>query len=59
ACETVREAAWFRGSSKANLSTAIYEVHSELVCHRADMKLLNVITVFVRLLLWKTIKNRH
>ncbi|EAQ9101146.1 hypothetical protein CFG14_22540 [Salmonella enterica] len=42
ACETVREAAWFRGSSKANLSTAIYEVHSELVCHRADMKLLNV-----------------
>ncbi len=42
ACDTVREAAWFRGSSMANLSTAIYEVHSESVCHKADMRLLNV-----------------
>lgn len=42
ACETVREASWFRGSSKANLSTAIYEVCTESECHRADMRLLNV-----------------
>ncbi|HDE1025495.1 TPA: hypothetical protein PCA81_003572 [Klebsiella variicola] len=42
ACESIREAAWFRGSCKVPLNTPIFEVHPSNHCHRADMKLLNV-----------------
>lgn len=42
ACESIKAAAWFRGSSKVPLSTPIFEVHPSDRCHRADMRLLNV-----------------
>ncbi|EBX1067450.1 hypothetical protein DQ010_25615 [Salmonella enterica subsp. enterica serovar Oranienburg] len=42
ACTTIRDAAWFRGSSRSPLSTPIYEVLTTTNCHKADMNLLNV-----------------
>lgn len=42
ACESVKEAAWFRGFSKFPLDTPIYEIHTSSVCHRGDMNLLNM-----------------
>ncbi|WP_380692128.1 hypothetical protein [Serratia marcescens] len=40
-CETVKEAAYFRGQSKCGIDVDIFEVHSSEGFHRADMNLLN------------------
>lgn len=42
ACETVREVAWFRGSSKFPINTPIFEVFTDATCHKGDMNLLNM-----------------
>lgn len=38
-CETLDEAKHFRGASNSTLNTPIYEVHSDLICHKGDMNL--------------------
>lgn len=42
ACESVKEAAWFRGFSKFPLDTPIFQVNSSSNYHRGDMNLLNM-----------------
>lgn len=42
ACESVKEAAWFRGFSKFPLDTPIFQVNSSSNYHRGDMNLLNL-----------------
>lgn len=39
-CETVREAAYFRGQTQCGIDVDIFEVHSSEGFHRADMNLL-------------------
>ncbi|HFY9976722.1 TPA: hypothetical protein ACIIU3_000046 [Serratia marcescens] len=40
-CETVREAAYFRGQTQCGIDVGIFEVHSNGGFHRADMNLLS------------------
>lgn len=42
ACESVKEAAWFRGFSQFPLDTPIFQVNSSSNYHRGDMNLLNM-----------------
>lgn len=40
-CESIREAAYFRGQTQCGIDVGIFEVHSSEGFHRADMNLLN------------------
>lgn len=40
-CETIKEAAYFRGQSQCGIDTPIFKVHTESTYHRADMNLLS------------------
>lgn len=42
ACESIKEAAWFRGSSKSPIDTPIFEIHTDSTWHKGDMNLLNI-----------------
>lgn len=42
ACETIKEVAWFRGSSRFPISTPIFEVYTASTCHKGDMNLLKM-----------------
>ncbi len=42
ACESIKDAAWFRGYSRSPINTPIFEIHSTANSHRGDMNLLNM-----------------